>query len=79
MINSFMETKKFKGAMSVGILVGMVVVAVVLGSLLGTVTDNTIGISGTGNVTGATATMVDLVPLFLVIAVVLSFVVGSRR
>ena len=71
--------KKFKGVMSVGILVGMVVVAVVLGSLMNTIADNTIGISGTGNVTGATATMVDLVPLFLVIAVVLSFVVSGRR
>ena len=70
---------KLKGVMSVGAIVGAVVVAVVLGALIGTVADNTIGVSGVGNVTGATATMLDLVPLFLVIAVVLSFVIGSKR
>lgn len=70
--------RKFKGLMSIGQLIGGVILAVVLGALITTVADNTIGVSGTGNVTGATATMLDLVPLFLVIAVVLSYVASAR-
>ena len=70
--------RKFKGVINIASLVGAVVVAIVLGALLGTVADNTIGIQGVGNVTGATSTMVGLVPLFLVIAVVLSFVAFKK-
>jgi len=65
---------KLKGVMSISRLIGAVIVAVVLGALIGTVTDNTIGLQGGGNVTGATSTMLGLVPLFLVIAVVVSYV-----
>lgn len=65
---------KFKGVLSIGRLIGAVIVAVVLGALIGTVADNTIGRAGTGNVTGATGVMLALVPLFLVIAVVISYV-----
>jgi len=65
---------KLKGVMSISRLIGAVIVAVVLGALIGTVTDNTIGLQGAGNVTGATSTMLGLVPLFLVIAVVISYV-----
>jgi len=66
--------KKLKGVMSVSRLIGAVIVAVVLGALIGTVADSTIGVAGTGNVTGPTGILVALVPLFLVIAVVISFV-----
>ena len=75
---------KFKGVVSVGVLVGMVIVALVFGSLISTVADNTLGIPGAGNssagnITGASWTMLQLVPLFLTIAVVLGFVVSGRR
>ena len=66
--------KKLKGVMSIGRLIGAVIVAVVLGALMGTVADSTIGRQNTGNVTGATSIMLGLVPLFLVIAVVVSYV-----
>ena len=70
--------KKLKGVMSVGKLIGAVIVAIVLGATIGTVTYNTIGLSGVQpnetNITGATYTMVTLVPLFLIIAVVISYV-----
>ena len=66
--------KTFKGVMSVSRLIGAVIVAVVFGALIGTVADSTIGVANTGNVTGPTGIMVALVPLFLVIAVIISFV-----
>ena len=70
---------RMRGIASLSMLISMVVVAVVLGSLIGTVTDNTIGQNeSTTNVTGATHTMLGLVPLFLVIAVVVSFVKFGR-
>jgi len=65
-------------ALSVEGLIKLVIVAVVFGALIGTVADNTIGVSGTGNITGATSTMVVLVPLFLTIAVILGFVREAR-
>jgi hypothetical protein len=65
---------KKPGLMSIGSLIGMILVVVVLGALMYTVTDNTIGIANTKNVSGATGTLVTLIPLFLVIAVVISFV-----
>ena len=66
--------KKLKGVMSISRLIGAVIVAVVLGALIGTVADSTIGVQNTGNVTGPTSIMVGLVPLFLVIAVIVSYV-----
>ena len=65
---------KLKGLMSVSSLIGMIIVVVVLGALMYTIADSTIGIAGTKNVTGPTGTLVGLIPLFLVIAVVISFV-----
>lgn len=65
---------KKPGVISISSLIGMILVVVVLGALMYTVADNTIGIANTKNVTGATATLVALIPLFLVIAVVISFV-----
>ena len=65
--------KTMKGAMSVNTLISLVVVALVLGLLIETVADNTIGISDTGNVTGSTATLLDFVPLALVLAVIVGF------
>ena len=70
--------KAMKGAMSVNRLIGMVVVALVLGILIQTVADYTIGISGTGNVTGAVATLLDFVPLALVLAVIVAFFKSVR-
>lgn len=66
--------KSFKGVMSISKLIGAVIIAIVLGALIGTITDSTIGMQGTGNVTGATSVMVGLIPLFLVIAVLVSYI-----
>ncbi len=56
------------------LIIAGVIGAVVFGAVIGTIADNTIGISGTGNVTGATATLVDLVPLFVTIAVLIAII-----
>lgn len=69
--------KLLKGALSISQLIGMVIGAVILGALIGTVADSTIGITrntSLTNVTGATYVMVALVPLFLVIFVVVSYI-----
>jgi len=73
------DMKPLKGLMSISKAIGLVVVALVTGALIGTITDSTIGLSGGGNasvsnVTGATWTLFLLVPLFFVIAVVVSYV-----
>jgi hypothetical protein len=52
-------------------IVGYLIVAVLLGALLPTIANSTIGIAGTGNITGATAVVVALVPLFIVIIIIL--------
>lgn len=75
---------KRKGVLSIGAVVGMILVALVFGSLITVTADNTIGIPDAGNaslsnITGATWTLTQLVPLFLAIAVVLSFVIGRKR
>ena len=66
--------KKYSGLTSIATIITMVLTVVVLGALMYTIADNTIGIANTKNVTGATAALLVLVPLFLVIAVVTSFV-----
>ena len=69
--------KTLKGAMSITRLIGAVIVAVILGALIGTVADSTIGYAARNdtNITGTpTGILTALIPLFLVIAVVISFV-----
>jgi len=71
--------KSFKGVLSISKAIGLIVVALITGTLIGTITDSTIGLSGGGNaslsnVTGATWTLFLLVPLFFIIAVVVSYV-----
>jgi len=69
--------KKLKGVMSISRLIGAIIVAVVLGALIGTVADSTIGYATRNdtNVTGTpTGILIALVPLFLVIGVVVSFI-----
>lgn len=52
------------------LIIGGLIAAVVFGALLPTIADNTIGIANTGNISGATATLVTLVPLALSIGIV---------
>lgn len=68
--------KTFKGQNGGSAILGLIIVgllaAVLYGSLIGTITDNTIGISGTGNITGATATLTDIIPLALAIGLIVA-------
>ena len=72
-ILSMQLNKTFKGLISINKLITMIVVALILGILIDVIADYTIGVSGTGNVTGATATILDFVPLALVLAVIVAF------
>lgn len=60
-------------AISADKLVDMMVVALVLGVLIGIVADYTIGVANTGNITGTTATVIVLIPLAIVLAVVIGY------
>jgi hypothetical protein len=71
--------KTLKGAMSINTLIGMIVVALILGVLIEIIADYSIGVSGTGNVTGATATVLDLIPVALVLAVIVAFFKGVSK
>ena len=63
-----------KGAFQLNALISAVVVALILGLMISTIADNTIGInSSASNVTGSTYTLVSFVPLVLVLAVVICF------
>jgi hypothetical protein len=65
---------QLKGAMNVNRLIGLIVVALVLGVLIGVIADYTIGInSSDSNVTGVTYTLLTLVPLALVLTVVIAY------
>lgn len=72
-----MNFKRLKGQGASSAVLGLIIVgllgAVLYGSLIETITDNTIGISGTKNVTGATGTLTDLIPLALAIGVIILF------
>ena len=66
--------KAMKGAMSVNRLIGMVVVALVLGLLIPTIADYTIGINtSASNVTGTIHTLVSFVPMVIVLMVIVTF------
>lgn len=65
--------QKRKGTQLMNLIIFGLVGAVLLGALLGTIADNTIGIQNTGNITGATSTLVGLVPIALLIGVVVAF------
>lgn len=71
------KKERMKGVAVLGFVIGALVAAVVFGSVIPTIADNTIGISGTGNVTGATATLIDLVPLFVTIGVLLGLLTAA--
>jgi hypothetical protein len=68
-----------KGAMPIVTLIIAVFLAIIIATaLLPTIADQTIGVSGTGNITGVTATIVDLIPLFYAIGIIL-IVLGSLK
>jgi hypothetical protein len=62
----------------VELLISVFLIIVVGTALLPTVADQSIGISGTGNITGVTATVVDLIPLFFAIGIVLITLGGLK-
>lgn len=68
-----------KNMKALDLIIDGLVAAVLLGALLPTIADNTIGIQGKGNVTGPTSIFVGLVPLFLVIGIALVFIAGVRH
>lgn len=69
--------KTLKGQSAATAVLGLIIVgllgAVLYGSLIETITDNTIGLQGTKNVTGATSTLTGLIPLALAIGVIVLF------
>lgn len=63
-----------KGVAAQGLLaliIGGLLIAVVYGALVGDITDNTIGVQGVGNVTGATSSLTGLVPIAVVMMVLI--------
>lgn len=61
-----------KGIGVLGLIIGSIIAVVFLGATIGLIADNTIGIQGTGNVSGATSTMLGLVPIIFLIGVIVS-------
>lgn len=61
-------------ALNLSTLIDIFLIVVLFGALIATVADQTIGIAGTGNVTGATSTMTALVALVFVIVVIAGIV-----
>lgn len=72
----FMNKKGFAGR-SMNLVIGGLIVLVLVGALLPTIADNTIGIQGTGNITGATSTLLGLTPLILIIGLVVVLLAGA--
>lgn len=68
---------KASGMLIFGVIAAFLTIVVAL-TLLPTVADLSIGASGTGNMTGTTATLMDLVPLFYVIGIVVLTLVGMK-
>lgn len=55
-----------------------VVAIIIVGALLPTVTDFTIGLQGTGNVTGATSTVLGVVPIIFIVGFLVALLVGMK-
>ena len=53
-------------------VISAVVLVILVGALLGTVTDFSIGKQGSGNITGATSTILGVVPIVFLIGVLLA-------
>lgn len=66
--------RKLEGLMSLSALIGMVLLVLIAGALAKSVTDNTIGIANTQNVTGVTAAVIVLLPAILFITIIVSMV-----
>lgn len=62
---------------SLGMIISALIAVVIFGAVIGIMTDSTIGKQGTGNVTGATSTMVGLIPIFVVIGVLVAILSGA--
>lgn len=70
--------KKLKAFMDIATLISAVLLVVVLGSLLVTVTDTTAGLNMSRNGSAAIGAMISLIPLLIIIAVVVSFLKMSE-
>ena len=72
-----MNFKKLKGmAISINALIGAVVVALVLGILIDVVADYSIGLNNNAsetNLTGTTGTIIDFVPIAIILVVIVSY------
>jgi len=71
--------KGMKGAsvLLFGVISAFLVIVIAL-TLLPTIADQSIGVSGTGNMTGVTATLMDLIPLFYVIGIIVITLVSMK-
>jgi len=58
-------------------IIGATLAVLVLGALITTIADETVGRQGVGNITGATSVMLGLVPVILLIGVVWKLWKGS--
>jgi hypothetical protein len=70
--------KKLKAFMDIATLISAVLLVVVLGSLLVTITDTTAGLNMSRNGSAAIGAMISLIPLLIIIVVVVSFLKMSE-
>jgi len=70
--------QKLKASVGVGLVIGVFLAIVIALTLLPTIADLSIGASGTGNMTGITATIMDLVPVFFIIGIVILTLAGLK-
>jgi len=66
-----------KGVSVLGLIIGALIAAVFLGAVIGVIADSTIGIAGTGNVTGATGTLLELIPIIIMIGVIVALLTAA--
>lgn len=64
-------------ANALGMIISALIAVVIFGAVIGIMTDSTIGKQDTGNITGATSTMVGLIPIFVVIGVLVAILSGA--
>jgi len=52
-------------------IIGIALAIFVFGALIGPIADNTVGRQGVGNVTGATSTLLGIVPIMAIVGVLI--------
>jgi len=60
-------------------IIGIALAIFVFGALIGPITDNTIGLQDSGNITGATSTLLGIIPIMAIVGVLILTWKMARR